>query len=783
MFGASGNSVEALRADVVFNTDLGKFRGEIGQIERVYDQTIGGMSTEALRLSVAQEKVARAIKRTGPESLSTKQATLALRREMEALATSSTRAERAVDRETRSVDRFSRSSRAGSGAARGLARAVGFAAASFLGGAGLVYGLRSVLGAAKESELVLGQTKLAVRAAGLEWEKYANQIQGAIAQQSRLGFDDEELFKSFSVFVTRTKDVTEALRLNALATDVARGRYISLQAAQQIVLKASLGQSGQLRRLGIDVAKGASAIELITKLTDTYGGRAAGALGTATASQERLNVSLENSREIIGSGLTPIVADLADQVSDYLDDAGRQEELQRRVNEGVKDGIAIARGLAGGLRQIRSAVEPVVDGLGGLENVARLAVTAFALSKLRAIAIGIRGIGRASAVAAVEVNALAAAEARAAAAGGAGAAGSLARGRVAAAGRVALAGTFGAPGLAVAGGILTYNAVSGTASQAAGGFGEPTGKTQDGRLVYRRNGKLYVRGAGPGASSDSISVRAGSGAPIVLYALEAGPSAGLASRPDEGDRATPDGTTRGPRAGASTSRPGGGVRFDRDLSATVRGRAIQLGLLKADDSAGLGDDVNANRAAAAYYYAGLSTVKEGTRAYNEIYAQYVSFHRAELAAIDQVDGEKERQRNAVQARREKDAKASAAALEKSMAAQRAQVARDYRANQLAHEWAPNNPNLRRRRKSSSTRSDLSFEDMVAVGQASFAAYGSNIGAVLSRQDVRGTVGGLEAGAITTQMLAELRTQTRALTAPRAPSPIDVAHVGARNGLD
>ena len=107
------------------------------------------------------------------------------------------------------------------GAAAGFGGAVAFNAA--------INGIRSVALAAAESQQVLGQTRVALESTGKSWEQYGQTITDTVKAQSRLGFDDEALLRTFSQFQRTTGDVTEALRLNNLAMDVARARYIDLE--------------------------------------------------------------------------------------------------------------------------------------------------------------------------------------------------------------------------------------------------------------------------------------------------------------------------------------------------------------------------------------------------------------------------------------------------------------------------------------------------------------------------------------------------------------------------
>lgn len=400
---AFGSRTQVARADVVFESNLGVFRSEMTEAQRVYDRTTGAMSTDALRLAAAQEKVNRAVDRYGPESLQAKQATVNLRQEMDRLATSAGRADRSID----GID--ARTSRASAAFGR-LRGSVALASAGLLGSTGLLFALRSVVGAAKEAETAEGRLAVAVRNAGVDFAKHRQQIDETIQAHSRMSaFDDEDLSDSFARLIIRTKSVSEALRLNALAANVARGRQISLEAATQLVIKASLGQAGQLKRVGIEVGKNATATQLLTQLTEAYAGHAARFAASAQGAQDRLNVSFEESQEIIGRALLPTIGDLAGKIADYLDKANRTGQLQREVNAAMEAAGKIVKGLADGLELVKTVGEPVVDMLGGLENAAQLALIVGIAGKARKAAASFGLIGAASAVTRTKVVADAAA--------------------------------------------------------------------------------------------------------------------------------------------------------------------------------------------------------------------------------------------------------------------------------------------------------------------------------------------------------------------------------------
>jgi hypothetical protein len=373
---------------VTLTADTGQFNAQIEQAERQWRESVGQMSREALKLDLAQDRLRSSLAKYGAESNQAKRATIGLKDAEEAAA-------RAADRSTREHAQLAAAHDRQRRSIMGLRGSVVGLAASFGGAYGLVSLLKSAVGAQREAELVIGQTRIAVENAGQSWDEYADTIDRVIKAQSRLGFDDEALLKTFSLFVTRTGQVEQSLRLNALAADVARGRYISLEQAANLVLKASLGQAGALRRVGIEAEKGADAAELLALLTEKYAGRAEAAAKTGVAAQDRLNVAWENAKEIVGAGLAPAVNDLADRMSEWLESGRNQEKLQRTVNDLVETGTEVVRGFAGAVRAIKTALDPVVNALGGTENAVRTLLTLLAVSKLIAIARAVRGIGAA----------------------------------------------------------------------------------------------------------------------------------------------------------------------------------------------------------------------------------------------------------------------------------------------------------------------------------------------------------------------------------------------------
>lgn len=244
--------------------------------------------------------------------------------------------ERQLQNTNREMSRFGRGALVGTGALRELGRAAAFASLSFIGGAGIVVGLKSTISAAMEAERVVAQTRNAVERAGVSWEEYGQLIQDAALQQAQIsGFDDEQLLGTFSRFLRITGTVNKALKDNALAADIARGANIELEQASKIVARAEAGQARGLANLGVEVRKGATSIEILTALNEKFAGSSQRFADTAAGAQSRFNVALDETAETIGRQLLPVLTEYLNKVSDWLNKSENQEKIEKRTKQAV----------------------------------------------------------------------------------------------------------------------------------------------------------------------------------------------------------------------------------------------------------------------------------------------------------------------------------------------------------------------------------------------------------------------------------------------------------------
>lgn len=169
------------------------------------------------------------------------------------------------------------------------------------------------------------------------------------------GVTDDELRPSLQRFVTATKDVAEAQRLQALALDVSAGSGKSLEAVTNAMAKAQEGNTGALVKLGIGLSaaelKTMSMEQVTAKLAETFGGQAATQADTFQGKMQRLKVAFDEGKETVGAfildAITPLVSGLVNNVipkiSEFADELGQNlKPVMEDVSVFVKDTLVPA---------------------------------------------------------------------------------------------------------------------------------------------------------------------------------------------------------------------------------------------------------------------------------------------------------------------------------------------------------------------------------------------------------------------------------------------------------
>jgi hypothetical protein len=205
----------------------------------------------------------------------------------------------------------------------GAAFAVAGAAAAAYAGKLLVDGVKSAI-ADEAAQAKLATTLQNVTGAT---EGQIAAIEAQILKTSLLtGKTDDELRPSFERLVRATQDSDQALKLQAVAIDVAAGSGKSLEAVTNAMAKAAEGNTGALSKLGVGLTaaqlKTMSMDEVTASLAATFGGQAAVQADTFAGKMARLKVAFDEGKETVGSfvldAITPMITFVVDNVIPQL---------------------------------------------------------------------------------------------------------------------------------------------------------------------------------------------------------------------------------------------------------------------------------------------------------------------------------------------------------------------------------------------------------------------------------------------------------------------------------
>jgi hypothetical protein len=415
---AFGSTGSAGTADIEFTASTGPAKTGIEELRATFATATAGMSDDALKLQAAQERADNAIIRShGRVTSSTLAAELNLRKVVAAnedVAVSAEATGGALRTEASEIERVGRGAAVGSGLVRGLGRAAAFSSTAFLGGAGLVYAIRTTIKAQQDHQSALAQEAAALKAAGLDYGEYKDTIDTTLSSLEELsGFSEDDTVAAFTKLVRATGDVGKALKLVDTSSKIARGSGNDLSSVANAVAKAYDGQTASLRRLVPSLKAGVSGEQAVAQASRQYAGALQANADTAAGAQERLSLAIHKTEVTIGTGLAPVVQTLSNRLTEYLDKANNQKKIQDDVNTAVQDGEKVVKGLADAEKLLAPPIHTAITALGGLEHAVEAAFILGAVAKARKAAVGIGLLQSASIRARTQIVADAAVEERA----------------------------------------------------------------------------------------------------------------------------------------------------------------------------------------------------------------------------------------------------------------------------------------------------------------------------------------------------------------------------------
>ena len=181
----------------------------------------------------------------------------------------------------------------------------------------LAYGKASIKAAAADQK-AQQQLALALKNVGLgrdaaSAESYIQSL------QSEFGIVDDKLRPAYQTLAVATRDSAESQKLLQLALDISASTGKDLESVTSALSKAYLGNNTALSKLGVGISKAdlkaGNFNDIIDQLTSTFAGSATQAANSYQGALDKLAVSSNNVKEIIGTGLIDALKGLSEDTS------------------------------------------------------------------------------------------------------------------------------------------------------------------------------------------------------------------------------------------------------------------------------------------------------------------------------------------------------------------------------------------------------------------------------------------------------------------------------------
>lgn len=200
-----------------------------------------------------------------------------------------------------------------------------FSTMSISGGAAfgaILVGAKNMIDAYAESEKAMARFNSVMATTGKWSEEASKKILALADAHVQLWFDDEDSAESLAKFYQRTKDVTEATKLNAIAMDLARAKSIGLSDASNLVGQVLSGNGKLLKQYGIDIDDTKSPLEALGELHTKVKWQAEAFANTYAGRMEIFNVQMGNLKEILWWPLAEVATNLLKSISPLVEKFG-----------------------------------------------------------------------------------------------------------------------------------------------------------------------------------------------------------------------------------------------------------------------------------------------------------------------------------------------------------------------------------------------------------------------------------------------------------------------------
>lgn len=224
--------------------------------------------------------------------------------------------------------------------------------------------------ASMKSAEAMARVNTNITNAGLSIDQIIPKLKQYSDKMIQMGFDDEDTAESVSRLALVTKDYDQALKLNALAMDLARNKNIDLATATGLVTQVTQGNGRVLKQYGIELDETATAADNLASLHDKVKGSADAFGDTIPGKLAAVKVQWENMKEQVGDKLMPVLEQLFNSFQKAMpmilaavETLGKALGWVGKQIEGANAAFEI---LSGTLEQSSKQAVEVGDGIRGL---------------------------------------------------------------------------------------------------------------------------------------------------------------------------------------------------------------------------------------------------------------------------------------------------------------------------------------------------------------------------------------------------------------------------------
>jgi hypothetical protein len=267
-----------------------------------------------------------------------------------------------LDTQAKGFSKSFSSSFAGAGAAIGAAFGVGVI------GRNVLDFFQSSVTAALADEKAMRSLEIALQNVGAAHQVAPiERFIDALARES--GVADDSLRPSFQRLVTATGDVALSQKNLQLAMDVSAGTGRDLEAVTLALARAFTGSTTGLSRLGAgldaNLLKSKDMDKITAALSDRFSGQAAAAAETYQGKINRLNIAVDEGKELIGVALLKAV----DDISEAFGGTGGMADAVDTASQAMADFITGVSLTVSPMTNFISKVDKSTGSTGGLVNI------------------------------------------------------------------------------------------------------------------------------------------------------------------------------------------------------------------------------------------------------------------------------------------------------------------------------------------------------------------------------------------------------------------------------